>query len=285
MIQSALSGLIQGGGYAFLAVCIVITYRMVRVLNFAQAAIGAAGAYVAIVLFEQGWSYLPALAVGMLAALAVGAICGFSLVRWFGSAPIEQRSTVAIAMLIALLSLGQLVFGTEPHKVPVLMPGKTIEIAGVIITWASIVVVAAAIGIAIAVQVFLKRSRIGVQIRAQATRPQTAELLGVPAKRLGVAVWAITGAIAAAGILVVAPTTSNEYGNLGLLVLPAIAGAAVGLFRSTWGAIAGGVGIGLLSGLASHWPSIGVYNEAIPLVVIVLVIIWSQRKEAWDAPR
>ena len=124
-----------------------------------------------------------------------------------------------------------------------------------------------------------------MQIRAQATRPQTAELLGVPAKRLGVAVWAITGAIAAAGILIVAPTTSNEYSNLGLLVLPAIAGAAVGLFRSTWGAIAGGVGIGLLSGLASHWPSIGVYNEAIPLVVIVLVIIWSQRKDVWDAPR
>jgi branched-chain amino acid transport system permease protein len=107
----------------------------------------------------------------------------------------------------------------------------------------------------------------------------------VPAKTLGIAVWAITGGIAAAGILVIAPSTSNEYSNLGLLVMPAIAGAAVGLFRNTWLAIAGGVGIGLLAGLAGHWPSVGVYSEAIPLLVIVLVIVWSQRGSVWDAAR
>jgi branched-chain amino acid transport system permease protein len=285
VIQSALSGLIQGGGYAFLAVCIVITYRMVRVLNFAQAAIGAMGAYVAIVLSEQGWAYLPALLVGVLAAVALGALCGFSLVRWFSTAPIEQRSTVAIAMLIALLAIGQLVFGTHLHKVPVLLPGKTFEVASVIVTWSSVVVVVAAIILAAVVSLFLQRTRIGTKMRAQASRPQTAELLGVPAKTLGIAVWAITGGIAAAGILVIAPSTSNEYSNLGLLVMPAIAGAAVGLFRNTWLAIAGGVGIGLLAGLAGHWPSVGVYSEAIPLLVIVLVIVWSQRGSVWDAAR
>jgi branched-chain amino acid transport system permease protein len=285
MIQSALSGLIQGGGFAFVAVCIVITYRMVRVLNFAQAAIGASGAYVAIVLSEHHWSYLPALVVGALSALVVGALCGFILARWFAGAPIEQRSTVAIAMLIGLLALGQVVFGTHPHKVPVLLPGKTFAVAGVIITWASVAVVLAAVVIAALVQLFLKRTRIGLQLRAQAERPQTAELLGVPSTTLSVVVWAVTGAIASVGILVVAPTTSNDFQSLGILVMPAIAGAAVGLFRNTWGAIGGGIGIGLLAGLADHWQSIGPYGEAIPLIVIVMVIVWAQRRNVWDVAR
>jgi branched-chain amino acid transport system permease protein len=285
MIQSALSGLIQGGAYAFLAVCVVISYRMVRVLNFAQAAIGASGAYVAIVLSEHGWSYVPALLVGIVAAIVVGALSGFSLARWFGTAPIEQRSTVAIAMLVGLLALGQVVFGTHPHKVPVLLPGKTFTLAGVIITWASVAVVITALVIAGFVQSFLKRTRVGLQLRAQAERPRTAELLGVSSTTLAVGVWGLTGGLAAIGILVVAPTTSNDFQSLGLLVMPAIAGAAVGLFRNTWGAIAGGIGIGLLGGLAGHWASIGQYSEAIPLLVIVVVIVWAQRRNVWDAAR
>lgn len=285
MIQSAITGLVAGATFALLGVCIVITYRMVRVVNFAIASIGALGAYVGIVLSDNGWSYAPAMAISMVAGAAVAAICGVIMGSWFGRAEIDRRSVVSVALFIAILTFGTHIFGSNPRYIPQLLPNKTITIGGVVITWASIIVVVVAIGLAAGVQLFLKRSRLGVRLRAMSERPQTAELLGVPAVLLGVGVWAFTGAVAAFAVLVVAPTRASDFPSMSLLVLPALAGAAIGLLRSTWGAVIGGIGLGLLEGLMGNWGSITPYQDALPLLVMIVVLVWSQRDQVWDAPR
>lgn len=285
MIQSAITGLVAGATFALLGVCLVIQYRMVRVVNFALAAIGAIGAYVAIVLSGDGWSYVPAAAVGIVAGGALAAVCGLVMSGWFSRAEVDRRSVVSIAFFIAILTLGTQIFGPNPRFIPQLLPGKTATIGGVVITWASILMAAAAVGLALIVQIFLKRTHLGVRLRAMSERPQTAELLGVPALWLAIGVWTVTGGVAAICVLVVAPTGASDFTSMGLLVLPALAGAAVGLLRSTWGAVAGGIGLGLLEGLSGYWSSISAYQDAIPLLVIVVVLVWSQRREVWDAPR
>jgi branched-chain amino acid transport system permease protein len=285
MIQSAITGLIAGGTFALLGVCIVMTYRMVRVVNFALAAIGAFGAYIGIVLSGNGWSYLPALVLAALAGAGAAAICGLVMARWFARAQTDRRSVVSIALFIAIVTLGTHIFGSNPRYIPALLAGDTLKVGGVVITLASILVVLAAVGLAFGVQQFLKRSGLGVRLRAMSERPQTAELLGVPALWLAIGVWAFTGAVAAAAVLVVAPTRASDFSSMSLLVLPALAGAAIGLLRSTWGAVVGGIGIGLLEGLAGNWHSISPYRDALPLLVMIAVLLWSQRREVWDAPR
>lgn len=285
MLDSAVSGLVQGGVYALLGVCIVIMFRMVRVLNFSQAAIGAFGAYVGIVLSEHGWPYLAAALAGAAAAAGMAAVCGGLMSAWFADAATERRSTVAIALMITVLTLGFRLFGDDPHRVPELFPGDTITIAGVIVTWAGVVVVLVAMVIAVFVSLFLRRTTLGIRLRAQSERPHSAELLGVPARWLAVGVWAVTGAISAVGILVVAPSRGSDFLSLGLLILPALAAASIGLFRSTWWAVAGGIGIGVITGLAQHWPEVKQYQDALPLAIILLVLMWTQRGEVWDAAR
>jgi branched-chain amino acid transport system permease protein len=285
LVDYAISGLVYGGAYAMLGVCLVVMFRMVRVLNFAQAAIGAFGVYVTIVLSEKGWAYAPAALLGALAAAALAAICGAVMARWFSEANTERRSTVAIAMLIALLTLGVRIFGTDPRNIPELFPGSTVHIGGVVITVASLVLVALTIAVALAVAVFLKRTRLGVRLRAQSERPLTAELLGVPARWMAVGVWAVTGALASLGTLVVAPSRAAGFLSLGMLVIPAIAAAAVGLFRSTSLAVAGGIALGLVQGVLQYSEDLKPYADAVPLVLIVVVLVWSQRGEVWDAAR
>lgn len=285
MIQSAITGLIAGATFALLGVCLVMMYRMVRVVNFAIAAIGALGAYVAIVLSGNGWSYVPAAAMAALAGAGASAICGLVMSGWFSRAEVDRRSVVSVAIFIAILTIGSHIFGSNPRFIPSLLPGDTLKIGGVVITWASILLALSAVGLAFGVQTFLKRTRLGVRLRAMSERPQTAELLGVPALWLAIGVWAFTGAIAALCVLVVAPTRASDFTSMGLLVLPALGGAAVGLLRSTWGAVAGGIGLGLLEGLLGNWSSVSSYQDALPLLVIVAVLVWSQRREVWDAPR
>jgi branched-chain amino acid transport system permease protein len=285
MIQSAITGLIAGATFALLGVCIVMMYRMVRVVNFSLAAIGALGAYVAIVLAGDGWSYVPAAAVGALVGAVTAALCGGVMAAWFSRAETDRRSVVSVAMFIGILTLGTHIFGSNPRFIPALLPGDTVKVGGVVITSASILMGVGAVGLALGVQIFLKRTRLGVRLRAMSERPQTAELMGVPALWLAIGVWAFTGAVAAVGVFVVAPTRASDFTSMGLLVLPALGGAAVGLLRSAWWAVAGGIGLGLLEGVMGNWSSVGPYQDALPLLVIIVVLVWSQRREVWDAPR
>jgi branched-chain amino acid transport system permease protein len=285
VVQSAVAGLVAGGAYAMIAVVVVLMFRMVRVLNFAQAAIGAFGTFTMSELYGHGMSYVPATILGMACAAAISTVLGAAMSLWFADARIETRSTVAIAMLSGLLMLGFRVFGDHPRSIPELFGTHGVKIAGVVVTTSSITLVAATIVVAIGVAVFLRMTRTGLRLRAVSERPQTAELLGVPARWLSMAVWAVGGALAALGTQVVAPTRANDFLSLSLLVIPAFAAAAIGLFNSFTAAIVGGILLGVIEGLSTHFSAIASYQEVIPLIVLGVVLLWFQRKEVWDVAR
>jgi len=131
----------------------------------------------------------------------------------------------------------------------------------------------------------LSRTSAGVQLRALSERPTTAELLGIPAKRLSVAVWAVTGVVSTLVISIVAPSQSNDATSLAMLVVPAAAAALLGGFRRLDFAVAGGLGLGLIQGAAAQVDGLSVVRYFLPFAVIVALLLWSQRKEVWDAAR
>ena len=68
MIQQALGGLVQGGAYGAIAICIVLMYQMLGVLNFAQSAMGALGACVSLFAVSSlGWAPWPATLLAVVA--------------------------------------------------------------------------------------------------------------------------------------------------------------------------------------------------------------------------
>jgi branched-chain amino acid transport system permease protein len=285
MLQLAIASLIAGGAYALIGVCVVLLYRMLGVLNMAQAVIGAHGAYVGILVYGISAAY-PAAAFGAaLGGALLGALVGLVMVRWFAEAGVQTRAAVTIALFIALLAIGFRLFGSSPRIVPQLLPGVGVRLSGVVVPAATIAMLLGAAGLALGLELLLRRTRVGLQLRAIAERPTTAELLAVPVRRLALGVWAITGGATALALLLIAPTRASDFLSLSLLILPALAAALVGLFRNTAATVAGGLGIGLLEGVASAFPTVSFFRELIPLAVIVAVLLWSQRTEVWDAAR
>lgn len=285
MIQSAIAGLVSGGAYAALGVCVVVMYRLVGVLNFAQAAVGAFGAYVVFVLYEDGLAYAPSALAGMATAAAIAALFGFAMSTWFSEATAYVRSTVAVAMLIAVLASGFRAFGDSPRTVPELLPGVTLSVGGVVVTMAGLAAIVGAAVVAVGVGLFLSRSRTGVRLRALSERSTTAELLGIPARLLAVGVWAVTGAVSALAVVVIAPSRGGDFLALSMLIVPALAAALIGLFRSLGATVLGGVGIGLAEGLATYFTDVSPYRHALPFLVILAILLWSQRSQVWDAAR
>ncbi|WP_131741104.1 ABC transporter permease subunit [Actinomadura roseirufa] len=285
MLEGAIAGLAGGGAYAAFGLCLTLMFRLVRVVNFAQVAIGVIGLYTMAITSEHGWPYGPAALAGLLAATLVAAALGWVMGTWFGEAGADQRSAISIAFLVGLLAVSFLAFGTDPRRMPGKFGGSLFTVDGITVTKASAVCVAGSILVAAGAWLVLTRTVLGLRLRALSERPTTAELHAIPSRRLGVGMWAVTGLLAAAVLLVVAPQQTSDQTSLSLMVIPAGAAALVGGFRSLGRTVAGGLGLGALQGALAHVTELQQYRDTVPFVAILAILIWSQRKEVWDAAR
>lgn len=284
-MRSALAGLSAGGAYALLAVCAVLVYRLVSVVNFAAAGIGASGAFVTSVLYEHGTALVLAVLTGLAVGTAVGALFGALMSIWFAEASPATRTSVSIAFLVGLIALGLRVFGSHPRPFPRLLSGSVATVSGVVITRTAVATVLLAAALAVAITFYLRGTGTGLRLRALSERPVTAELVGVRVRRLSIGLWTVAGAIATLAIIVVAPEQGHDFQTLSLLVIPSFAAALVGAFENLAAAVAGGVLLGMLQGLASEVDSIQEYRGVVPFVVILAILLWSQRTARWDDAR
>lgn len=285
MLEGAVAGLAGGGAYAALGLCLTLMFRLVRVVNFAQVAIGVVGVHTMALAADHGWPYGLAAPAGLLAAALVAAALGWVMGRWFGEAGADQRSAISIAFLVGLLAASYLAFGTDPRRMPGPFGGALLTVHGVTVTQAAAVCAAGAVAVAAAAWLVLARTVVGLRLRALSERPTTAELHGIPSRRLGVGMWAATGLLAAAVLLVVAPQQTSDQTSLALMVVPAGAAALVGGFRGLGRTVAGGLGLGALQGALAHVSELQQYRDTVPFLAILAILIWSQRGEVWDAAR
>lgn len=282
-----IAGLVSGAAYAILAVCVVVVYRLVGVLNFGQAAIGALGAYTTYALLGVNAS-IPlwvAVGAGLAVAGASAGLVGWILARWFQSPSVTVRSVVTVVLLIVLLTLGYRLFGDAPRAMPSLVPGGSFEVAGVRVSLTTVVALVAAFAIAGALTLLLRTTRLGLRLQAMAERPTTVQLLGVDTRSLALVVWAATGVLSTVALLLIAPTRNPTFESMSLLIVPALAAGLLGAFSNVWIAALGGLAIGVIEGAGARVDGLAEYRGAIPFVIILVTLIWARRREVWDAAR
>ncbi|MDH6265973.1 branched-chain amino acid transport system permease protein [Rhizobium sp. SG_E_25_P2] len=286
LFTAAVAGLSAGGAYAILGVCAVFTFRLVAVVNFTGAAIGAAGTFAMVGLFGLG----APLHLAVIAGVAAGAFCGFLvgliMTTWFANSNASSKAAVTAALLVGLIAIGlRATGGQHPHYFPELIPGSAFRLAGVEVTWAALTTLALAIVFTVMTESFLNRTRTGLQLRALSQRPMAAELIGVRVRLLALSVWAVTGGVTTLALMIIAPLRSPDFASLSLLVVPALAAALIGAFVSFRAALIGGMLIGILEGAVSAIDFVSQYRSTIPFVVILIVLLWSQRGARWDEAR
>jgi len=286
LLTSAVAGLTAGGAYALLGVCVIFTYRLVAVVNFTGAAIGASGAFVLVLLHEAGFPLWPSVLAGLVVGALAGMLVGFIMTTWFAESSASTKAAVTVALLIGMIAIGlRLIGGQHPRPFPELFPGSAFRLAGVEVTIASVLTIGLAVLFTILADRFLNGTRTGLHLRALSERPMAAELIGVRVRFLSILVWAITGTFTTFALMIIAPQRSPNFLALSLLVVPALAAALVGLFRSFWLALVGGIAIGVIEGMTSTFEGLSQYRSAVPFLVILAVLLWSQREARWDEAR
>lgn len=286
MLQGAIAGLAAGGLYAVLAVCLTLMARLVRVVNFSQAAVGMMGGFIAVWFVSTlGWDIWLASILGILIGGVLSAIIGWIIATWLSEADTSTRSAVTVGPLLLLISLSFILFGNKPQPFRSIIVGRAIDLGSVSVSWLTITTVSLAIIVAVAARIVLSKTSIGTKLRALSERPTTAELIGIPSKPLSIAVWFITGLISSLVILIVAPSQANDATSLSMLIVPAAAAALLGAFRRLDMAVIGGLALGVLQGLVAQIGEISIVRNFLPFIFIVGFLLWMQRKEVWDAAR
>ncbi|MBF4562821.1 branched-chain amino acid ABC transporter permease [Microbacterium sp. VKM Ac-2870] len=285
MIQGALAGLAAGGLYATIAVCLTIMARLVRVVNFSQVAVGMFGAFTAVALAGLGLPMVVSTVAGIVVGSVISAIIGLIIATWLADASITVRSAVSVAALLMLVALSFILFGTKPLPFTPILSGAAFRVGTVVISQITVALVIIAVLIAVLAKLLLSRTAIGMHLRALSDRPITAELVGIRSTRLSVGVWAATGALATLVVSIVAPSQSNDASSLALAVIPGAAAALAGGFRRLDLAVVGGLVLGMVDGALAQADDLTIVRYFVPFIAIVVLLLWTQRKEVWDAAR
>jgi branched-subunit amino acid ABC-type transport system permease component len=275
--QLFLNGIIAGSIYALFAVGLTMVYGVFRFINFAHGELIAWGAYLAFFFTRSPFS-LP-IYLAALPALVITAIIGLAQDR-FVFEPLRYGNR--ITLLIASIGLSyflrnaiRLIWGSDLQTYG-LMPTRGIEFAGLSITSAQITMMAAAVFFLGILYIILTRTILGKSLRAVADNMALAQIMGISIKKVGVAVWVLASFFSAVGGVLLAVDTNLEP-MMGLTnLIKAFAAVLLGGAGNVWGALLGGLVIGISENLSVAFISPG-YKDFISFALIILMLLFRPR--------
>jgi len=277
-VQALVSAISLGSIYSLLAIALVVVYRANRTLNFAQGEIGTFTTFIAFSLINHGW----ALGLAAVASVAIGfALC--AAVYYFLVRPLRHRPGWAIVLIGAGLYLGVnalsgTIWGTNPHGFPSVFPnavGDYFTIAGARVYYYVVGDLAALIVLTCVVSLLIGKTSIGLQMRAVAANPQSADLLGISTARVRLVSWGLAGALGSIAGLLTAPVTTLSTQMMLDVLLYGLAAATLGGLDSLKGAAIGGIAVAVTTTMLSVYVSwIGQeLKEAAAMALIVTVLV------------
>jgi ABC-type branched-subunit amino acid transport system ATPase component/ABC-type branched-subunit amino acid transport system permease subunit len=293
-IGTVLYGVIYGSLNGLLAIGLVLLYRLTRAINFAYGAMGGVAAAAGASLFlGEHWPWPLAVVASLVIGGAVGGGVGL-LVNWrFAKAP-RMMLTVATIGLSQLLGGIAFLLPRWLHGPSLITSFRTdlsslhFEVNPVVFTGNDIVVIVAVPVVVALVSWFLLGTDAGRAVRAIADNADRVRLLGIPARRLLLAVWVMSGVIAALAVMLQAPSAGvplDVAAGPELLLVPLVA-AVVARMESLWVAFVAGIALGVMEELVRLNISKQSIETPIFLVVVLVALLLqhraSSRAEAAD---
>jgi branched-chain amino acid transport system permease protein len=215
-----------------------------------------------------------------LAALATAVIATLVAVVAVG---VRGRTTPLASLIItvgiALFAEAALLatFGEVPRSYSA-VSDRAWDVGGVLVQPQYAVLTVVALGAAIGLTLFLRRTIVGQALVASADSPRAAELIGLNLRWVAVIAFAIAGALTAIGGLLLAPTVPLTYNSDLSITINGFAAAVFGGFVSIRLALLGGYALGIVEQLVIGYVD-PQYNLIIALVVMLALIGWRSRGE------
>tara|TARA_B100001057_G_scaffold115177_1_gene113648 strand:+ start:2941 stop:3861 length:921 start_codon:yes stop_codon:yes gene_type:complete len=257
-LQATVEGLSLAAIYSLVAIGFVLIYKSMDVLSFAQPALAVVGAgLISSLAVDRGVPFWLALFIGITFTGILGLIVERTFLRPMVGEPVFSVAILTIGIDILLRTILDNWIGLNPRYMGDPFPtfgnfGST-QFSGVTIKYLEIAALTTAILIIIALNIFFKKSKYGVAMRATSFDQEAALAQGINVGRIFGLVWFIAGILAAfAGFFITGGfnTLSQTSFVVALRALPAV---VIGGLDSIPGAVIGSIIIGLTQGYVAYY--------------------------------
>ncbi|MFC1464161.1 MAG: branched-chain amino acid ABC transporter permease [Candidatus Brachytrichaceae bacterium NZ_4S206] len=276
--QQFINALNMGSIYALVAIGLTVVYGILRLINFAHGDMMTVGAYLALAALTA--FALPAWAALLIPMLVVGALG--VLIERLAYRPL--RGAPEVAMLITSLAISSLIengatMTLTAQPKPVRLPTELtqrVDALGLNFAVMDVAIVGLAIALMIALTLFVRRTTLGIAMRACSENVRVTQLMGIDVNRVIAVAFAISaGLAAAAGVL-----WSGKFGIVDPFMgfvpgLKAFVAAVIGGIGNIPGAMLGGylLGFAEVFFVAFMPPEVSGYRDAFVFVLLLVVLL------------
>ena len=271
------TGIMVGGIYALVSLGWVLIYKCSGVLNLAMGEMTLIGAYVSLSFYSAGVPFILSLFFSMVIGLVLGVLTERIFLDRLIGEPVLTVIMVTVGLSFFFKGTVEFIWGTDTRVfAPPVFSLEPIKVGPLIVGQVYLWSFVAAIVLLCIFVAFFKYTRWGLAMQATADDEMAALSLGVSARFVYAASWAIAFMAAGVGGTLLGNINglNISVGYLGLLVLPAV---VLGGLNSVPGAIAGGIIIGLLQNftgtyLDRYFP--GGVKEVAPFIFMVVFLLF-----------
>lgn len=277
-LQFAIDVLSLGGAYALMALGLVIVYGILKLVNFAYGELIMVAGYTMFLLNGSPLPWLVMAAIAVVMAMAAGVLTDYVAFR-----PVRAKSVTAVlitsfAFSTLLQNLALLFISPRPR--PVAMPAifsQTVVIAGVVTPVRNLITLVASVALLGLFALLMRRTVLGIAMRAAATHFTMARMLGVPANLIITSAFAISGFLAGVVGLLWIGRIGTVTPGIGLEpLLVAFIATVIGGMRSMTGAVLGGFLFALIDTTLNYTLSQELlkFRDAFTFTLVILILLW-----------
>ena len=277
LLQYGVSAVSLGGLYALMALGLVIVYGILRLVNFAYGELVMVAGYALLLFGRSPWPWIIVAVLSVICAVVAALLMDRIAFRPVRNASPTTMLITSFAVSALLQNLALLLISPRPQapRLPdVFTKNLTIgeiridvlDLLGLIVSVVSLTILT----------IFLRRTILGLSLRAAADDFTMTRLMGVRANRVVAAAFAISGLMAGIVALFWIGNTRSTTPTIGLEpVLIAFIASVMGGMTSLKGAVVGGYVLGFLTiGLQTWLPQdINAYRDAVLFGIVILVLL------------
>jgi branched-chain amino acid transport system permease protein len=267
-LHQVFSGLANGVIYGSVALALVMIYQATHHINFAQGEMATFSTFIAWALINAGWPYWAAFFTTVAVSFVGGVVIQRLILRPVEKAPVLTNVIVFIGLLVIFNSLSGWIFDHTIKSFPSPFP-QDAAFATRYFSAHDLGSVAVMLCVLGALYAFFRYTPVGLAMRAAAQNPDSARLVGIRVSWMLAVGWGLAAAIGAVAGMMVAPIVYLDPNMMGGILLYGFAAALLGGIDNPFGAVVGGLIVGVLENLLGAY----VIGTELKLTVALVLIV------------
>jgi len=278
LLNLAVQGVRVGAVIALASVGLSLIFGVTGLVNFAHGELVTFGALIAFFLSASAGGPEMSLVVAALLAVVAGAVLGYVLEAGLFRR-LRRRRSGNVALIVVSIGLGLflrnvflIIFGERPRPYTQFTVQKNFDVGPISLPPKDFVIIGVSILVLVAVGLLLQGTRLGTAMRAVSDSRDLAEASGINVERVILATWISGAALAGLGGVFQGVTDKVTYDMGFTLLLSMFAAVILGGIGTAYGAMAGGLLIGMATQLSTYWVE-SKYKLGVALAILILAVL------------